>query len=101
MTTQLFIILFIGLCAISTLLTEAIKKFFSNSGKEASANIIALIDAVIVGVGGTSAAYVILGIAFDATSIIALVCMSIGIWIGSMIGYDKVIQTIKQLFDKQ
>lgn len=93
MTIQLFLFLFtIGSLAAS-LLTEALKKAFSN----VSTNIVALVNAIIVGMFGSIAAYVLMGIDFSLSNIICIVLMTICIWIGSMIGYDKVTQTISQI----
>lgn len=99
MNVTMFLSLIVFFSGVCTLLTEAVKTFFKNAERGYSANLIALINAVIVGIGGTSAAYVILSIPFNATNIIAIVVMTIAIWIGSMVGYDKVIQFIKQLSD--
>lgn len=97
MTITLFISLLTlgsGLCG---LVTEAIKTAYKNAGKEYSANIIALVDALIVGGVGTSAAYMLLGIPWTVNNIICLVLMCIVIWLGAMIGFDKIIQTIGQI----
>ena len=99
MTLALFIILTIILCGVSGLLTQGIKMWFQNAGKDYSANLIALIDAIIVGVGGTVAAYIIWAIPFTLVNIVYIPIMALAIWIGSMIGYDKVLQFIKQLKD--
>ncbi len=97
MSIQLFATLLIILCAISTLLTEAIKRWLENMKKNPSANLIAIIDAVVVGGGGLTAAYIWLGIAFTLPNILAIVVMIFAVGIGSMIGYDKVIQLVSQL----
>ena len=94
MTMQLFLILAVVMCAVSSLLTEALKKAFSSSFPT---NAIALIDALVVGGAGTAIAYVFLGISFTLPSILAIVCMVAVVWIGSMTSYDKVIQLIKQI----
>lgn len=93
MTIQIFLYLFTFGSLISSLLTEAIKKSFKN----VSTNIIALINAIFVGVIGTVFAYVLLGIAFSLSNIICIILMAVCIWIGCTVGYDKVIQTIDQL----
>lgn len=93
MTVQLFMFLFTIGSLVSSMLTEAVKKAFAN----VSTNIIALVDACVVGILGTVAAYILMGIAFTVANIICIVLMAICIWIGSMIGYDKVIQTISQI----
>lgn len=97
MTVTLFILLASICCAVSGLLTEGIKKWFQNAGKEYSANLIALIDALVVGCGFTAISYVLLGIAFTLPNILCLVLMVGVVWLGSMIGYDKVIQLIAQI----
>lgn len=97
MTITLFIVLATICCAVSGLLTEGIKAWFKNAGKEYSANLIALIDALVVGCGGTAIAYVLLGIAFTLPNILCLVLMIGVVWLGSMIGYDKVMQLITQI----
>ena len=97
MTITLFIVLATICCAVSGLLTEGIKAWFKNAGKEYSANLIALIDALVVGCGGTAIAYVLLGIAFTLPNILCLVLMVGTVWLGSMIGYDKVMQLITQI----
>lgn len=97
MNVTLFItILTIG-SAVCTLLTEAVKKAFYNAGKEASPNVLALIDAVVVGCGGTAVLYILLGIDWTVNNIISLFLVGICVWIGSMVGYDKIIQLIKQV----
>lgn len=93
MTIEIFLFLFTVGSLISALLTEAIKKLDLNL----SVNIIALIDAMVVGFLGTIAFYLIMGIVWTPTNIVCIFLMTFCIWIGSMIGYDKVMQTIAQL----
>lgn len=91
LTTFLFIF-FIGATAAS-LFTEALKKVFW----EMSSNLIALISSAVVGVGGTIIAYILMDIPLDSKNIVRIILMTFLIWLGSMIGYDKVIQTIEQI----
>ena len=100
MTIQLFITLLVALCAVSGLLTEAIKKWFENKQKNPSANLIAVIDALVVGGGGMVAAYIWLSIPFVLSNIITIAAMIFLVAIGSMVGYDKVIQLITQISSK-
>lgn len=93
MTIDLFIYLFTIGSAVSSLLTQAVKKALPN----VSSNILALVDSVAVGIIGTVFAYILLDITFTAKNIVSIVLMAVCIWIGSMLGYDKVTQTIKQL----
>ena len=93
MTITLFLSLFTIGSMVSSLLTEALKKAFS----ELSANIVALIDAFAVGLIGTAMAYQLMGVEWNAQNIVCLVLMVFCIWVGSMVGYDKVLQTISQI----
>lgn len=93
MDISLFIFLFTVGSLISSLLTEALKKSF----KSISTNIVALIDAVIVGGVGTAFAYILMGVVWSVSNIICLILMVFCIWVGSMVGYDKVLQTINQI----
>lgn len=93
MTVTLFIFLFTIGSMVSSLLTEALKKAFTYM----STNIIALVDAVVVGCLGTLSAYVLMGVEWSLSNIVCLVLMTFCIWIGSMVGYDKVLQTISQI----
>lgn len=97
MSTTLFTLLLTIFSAVSVLLTEAIKKSFDNSGKKYSANVLALINALVVGCGGTAVVYLLLGIPFVLTNIVCLLLMIGAVWIGSMVGYDKVKQLIIQI----
>lgn len=99
MTVTLFISIFTIGAALSGLLTEAVKKAYENAGKQYSANIIALIDALVVGGLGTAMSYMLLGIPWTVNNIICLILMIVVVWVGSMIGYDKVIQLFAQIKD--
>ncbi len=97
MTITLFISIFTVGAMVSGLLTEAIKKAYQNAKKDYSANIIALVNAVIVGGLGTACAYMLLDIPWTLNNIICLVLMVVVVWVGSMIGYDKIMQLLNQL----
>ena len=79
------------------MLTEAIKKAYSNAGKEYSANLVALINAIVVGCGGTAVLYMLQAIPWTVNNIICMLLMGVAVWVASMIGYDKVLQLLKQL----
>ena len=97
MTVTMFILLITICSAVSALLTEGIKTWYQNAGKNYSANLIALINAAIVGCGGTATAYILMDIDFTLPNILCLVLMSGAVWLGSMIGYDKVVQLVTQV----
>ena len=97
MTIELFIKMLVFGGALTSLLTEAVKKFCSNQGWECSNNMLALIDAIVVGMGGTSLCYIFMKIPWTANNIICMVLMGVAVWMASMVGYDKIIQLVRQL----
>ncbi len=97
MTLVLFITLVALFSAVVSLLTEAIKKFLLGVKIKYSANIVVLILSVIVGIGGTALVYLFRGIPFTAPNIVCMVLMAVAVWVGAMVGYDKVIQMIEQI----
>ena len=101
MSITLFITMFTVGAAASALLTEAVKKFYANADKECSPNVIALVDAVVIGAGGTAVVYMLMDIPWTVNNIICLMLMAGCVWIGSMIGYDKVVQLLKQIETKE
>lgn len=96
-TLVVFSALFVGCSLAASLLTEAVKKWYENAKKDYSANTIALVLAVVVGGFGTAIAYTLLDIPWTVNNIICLGLMVVAIWVGAMVGYDKVIQMLKQL----
>lgn len=97
MTVTLFIAFMTAAAAVNGLLTEAVKKAYENAGRKYSANVIALINAAVIGGLGMAAVYMLMGIPWTVNNIICLVIMAVAVWIGSMIGYDKIIQLLKQI----
>ena len=97
MTITLFITMLTIGAGVTSLLTEAIKKAYANAGKEYSANLVALINAVVVGCGGTAVLYMLQAIPWTINNIICMILMGIAVWVASMVGYDKIIQLLKQL----
>ena len=97
MTVTLFITILTLGAGVTSLLTEAIKKAYENAHKDYSANLIALVDAIVVGMGGTAVNYMLLGIPWTVNNIICMVLMAVCVWIGSMVGYDKLVQLIGQV----
>lgn len=97
MTITLYITILTLGAAITALLTEAIKKAYANADKPYSSNVIALINAIVVGGGGTAVVYMLMGIPWTVNNVICLVLMSVCVWMGSMIGFDKLTQLVKQI----
>lgn len=100
MTITTFLVLLAGFAAITSVVTEGIKKLLDGQGVAYASNIVVLIVAVIVGCGGTAIYYVNYQIPFNALNSVYLALMGIANWLSAMIGYDKVKQAIEQIGNK-
>lgn len=97
MTTTAFLILLTACAVITSLLTEAAKKFLDSIKVRYASNIVVLIIAIIVGWGATAVYYVNAQVPFNALNSVYLALMGIANWVGAMVGYDRVRQTIAQI----
>ena len=96
MSVTLFVSIFVGGGLITMLLTQSIKQFYYNRGSEASPNLIALINAIVVGGGGTAFIYMLMHLPWTVNNVLCLIAMAFMVWMGSMIGYAKILETIQQ-----
>lgn len=96
MTTSMFLILLSSFSAITGLITEGIKKMAKDKAN-LSYNIVALITALIVGTAGCGIYYQLNGILFTTNNVIYMVLMGLASGLTSMIGFDKLSQTIEQI----
>lgn len=94
MTLTLFITLVTILSTISSLITQAIKKI-TNTLKP---TIVVAIVSAVCGWAGGAMAYILMGVPFDASSIVCLILLAPTIFLTATLGYDKVMEIIKQLF---
>ena len=97
MTVSVFVTIFILGASASTLFTEAIKKAYNNAHKQYSANVIAIVNSIVVGGLGTAGYYILNKIEWNVDNVICLLAMVVCVWLASMIGYDKVVQMVKQI----
>lgn len=97
MDITLFISILSAAAVITSLLTEAIKKMYSNMNRSCSPNVIALVNAIVIGCGGTAVVYMLMGIEWTVNNVICMVLMAFAVWLSSMLGFDKVIQMINQM----
>lgn len=97
MTLTLFMTLLTSFALIVSLITEALKATFKKLEVGYSANVLVLIVSLFVGAGGTAIVYLYLGIAFTTLNILCIALMAVAVWVGAMVGYDKVLQMIEQI----
>lgn len=91
MSVQVFLALLLAFSAISSLITETIKKVFATNG-----NITAFIVSIIVGLLGTLVYYKLSVIDFTINNIIYAILMGVAASLTSQVGYDKVKETIQK-----
>lgn len=96
MTLTLFLGLLAAFSTITGICTEGIKKLLDENKVSYSSNMLAFVVSCVVGIGGTAVNYVMSGIPFNAPNVICMVLMGLATSMGAMVGYDKVIQTVKQ-----
>ena len=92
--------LFIALAAISiftSLTTEGVKKLFIEKGVKYSANILAVVVAVVLTIGASICYIVYTGEAVTSKVIVEVIVLVFLSFIIATCGYDKVIQAIMQI----
>ncbi len=97
MTATAFLIILTACAAVTSLLTEGLKKLLGGMGARYASNILVLIVALIVGCGTTALYYVNYQVQFDALNSVYLALMGVANWLGATLGYDKVRQTVEQI----
>lgn len=96
MTVEHFLMLLAAFSIVTSLFTEAVKKFTSEKTNLAS-NVIVLFVSLFVGGFGMSFYYVLSDISITPKNVICIILMICANWLCSMLGYDKVLQSIKQI----
>lgn len=94
MSIQIFVMLLTAFSVMSSLLTQAVKKFSNDSLPD---NITVLIISMIVGIVGTLFYYANVKIPIDGMTIAYAFCMGLANWVGATCGYAKVKEAIEQL----
>lgn len=96
MTTTLFLTMLSAFSVLGGLVTEGFKNLLKDKANLPT-NILALIVAMVIGCGGCAVFYQLNDIALTVNNIIYMILMGLASGLTSMVGYDKVRQTIEQL----
>lgn len=96
MTVELFLTLLSGFSVLTGLIVESIKSVIDDKFI-VSYNLIAVIIALIVGIGGTFIYYTIAGVEVTVVNVIYSILMGGASALSSMCGYDKIKQLVDQL----
>ena len=95
-----FLITALAVISVLTSLTvQALKKLLDEKGAKYSSNVLAVIVAVVLTVACAIGYIIYFDVAVNAQVIITIVALTFFSFLGSTVGYDKVIQLIKQLGD--
>lgn len=94
MTVQLFIELLAIISVLTGLVVEAEKKIAEELKANYSANLMALITALVIGAVGMTVYYVLTGIPFTVENVICIVLMGFASGLSAMVGYDKIAKGI-------
>lgn len=81
---------------LTSLTTEGLKKIFTEIGVTYRSNLLAGIVAVVLSVAACVGHVLGNGLDFTTQTVIYIVLHTFLSWLCAMLGYDKVIQTIKQ-----
>ena len=100
MDTITFLMLLFTFSVISGLFTESVKKLM-NDKTNFSYNLVALCIALVVGIVGTWIYYQLNNIVLNTNNVIYMALLGLASGICSMLGYDKVKQTIIQITNKK
>lgn len=93
-----FLITALAVISVLTSLTvQALKKLLDEKGAKYSSNVLAVIVAVVLTVACAIGYIIYTGMAVNAQVIITIIALTFFSFLGSTVGYDKVIQLIKQL----
>ena len=98
MDVYIFLTLLLLFSIITGLITEGIKNI-ARDKKNLSYNIVALTIALIVGAVGCGVYYQLNDILFTVNNVIYMILMGFASGLVSMVGFDKVKQTIEQIVD--
>lgn len=93
MTVELFAVLLIICSLITPLVVEGLKTFKTSIPN----NVLALIASCPIGTIACIIAYETQHIPYSLLNVMYILAFVLANWLGSMYGYDKAIQTIKQI----
>lgn len=96
MNVTMFLTMLSAFSAVSSLVTECIKKFAADKA-DLPSNAVALIASLIIGGGGTAVYYQLSAVPFTVNGFIYMILMGLASGLVSMAGFDKVKQTIEQI----
>lgn len=96
MTVTTFITLLTAFSTVTSLCTQGVKKILDEKKIAYASNVLVFIVACIVGIGGTAVYYILNSVEFDIANTTCMILMGLASSLTATVGYDKVMQAIKQ-----
>lgn len=94
---ELFVQALVAVSLLTTLTVEGLKKLFDEFKVSYKPNILAVIVSVVLSIVSVILYMVYFGIALNGQIIVLTICLVFLSFLCATVGYDKVIQTIKQI----
>lgn len=101
MKVESFMVMLLLCSTLTSLATEAVKKILTEHGKSYHANTLAGCCSLAVSFLVWSAQVALAGFSVTAVVVARLVALIFLAWLCAMVGYDKVIQSIYQIIEKE
>lgn len=95
MSMQVFLVLLLAVSIMTSLTVEALKKMFDKF--KFSSNIVAGIASIVISIVVGIFYCIFAEIAFSSQLVVCLIALIFLSWLCAMLGYDKVVQTLKQI----
>lgn len=96
MEMHVFLVMLLACSLLTSLTVEAIKRMNEGEGKRW--NVMVAVVAVILAVAIGVAYAIMTGVAVTAQYVVVIIALCFLSWLCAMVGYDKVIQAIEQIF---
>lgn len=96
MTWKVFLMLLVVVSTLTSLVVEALKKFIGED-KKYSNNLLAGLVAIVLSIAVGVCYCIFFEIAFSSQIVIYVIALVLLGWLCSMLGYDKVVQSLAQL----
>lgn len=96
MEMHVFLVMLLACSLLTSLTVEAIKHM--NEGESKRWNVMVAVVAVILAIAIGAAYAIMTGVAVTAQYVVVIIALCFLSWLCAMVGYDKVIQAIEQIF---
>lgn len=96
MNLQSFLSALFGVSAVTSLVTEAVKKVLNDRNASCHTNTLTGIIALVISSASGIGYVLISGMEFTSSTIVSIVGFAFMSWLCAMVGYDKIVQTIGQ-----